>query len=143
MSWITSRVRTICGFGEDEEHFDETEYFKNCEFGLLQKKHAEWLVRLARTLNDQIIGGGIFQMVSMPLSSIWPVLGEGMIATPTGILTAEDFAQMAQVDDLRQLELAEKWFPWWSRSPSAKDYATTARSLMWVEMPWYSSGVRL
>lgn len=125
-------------FREEGEYLDESDYFRNRDYDALQRYHADWLRGLANMLVERDPGEGAHgQLVTMPVGGISPAVTNGQICTPKGILSLNDFHQIAAAKDGLLMELAAAWFPWWNRTPSASDFVRTAKSLMWVNVPWH------
>lgn len=124
-------------FEEDEENVDETGYFGSRNFSDLQKQHAEWLGALARQIVNTSNDGTMSMLISLAVHSILPTPTEGNVLTPRGPMTTTILSAIGKSERDEQLEYASTWFPWWNRSPTAVDLVRTAKSLMWVDVPWH------
>ena len=128
---------TQLSFEEDDEHVDETGYFGSRNFSDLQKQHAEWLGALARLIVNTSNDGATFKLISLAAQSILPTPSEGDVLTPRGPMSTAMLSSIGMSEKEEQLEYASAWFPWWNRFPTAVDLVRTAKSLMWVDVPWH------
>lgn len=81
--------------------------------------------------------GADSQMISLPIDVIVQSGSAGTVLTPHGPIELKELKQIEAASNLLLLDLAAGWFPWWDRSPSALDLVRTAKTLMWVDVPWH------
>lgn len=124
-------------FAEDDENLDETDYFSHRNFPDLQQQHANWLKAVASGVLGNARDGADNQMISLPIDAIVPIGSAGKILTPRGPIELKVLKQIEVASNPVLLDLAAGWFPWWDRSPSALDWVRTAKTLMWVDVPWH------
>lgn len=124
-------------FSEDDENTDETSYFSTRDFEGLQRSHATWF----RVLIRSIVSEGYIEtgtgMISMPIGGILPLPTPNSVQTPRGLLERSQIEAIAKASDTDLLQFAERWFPWWNRTPSAVDWSLMGKTLLWLEVPWH------
>ncbi|MFT3987124.1 hypothetical protein [Aestuariivirga sp.] len=131
------KSQALIEFGEDEDYFDETGYFSSRDYEALRGHHASWLQAVAKQVSGHAVSEGSIQMVSLSLDGIYPNSSDDFVLTPRGPVAREQFEKIASAGDKTLLEFASNWFPWWDRTPSAEDWIRTARTLLWVDVPWH------
>lgn len=130
-AWVCELLDALHAAGitwiEDDEHDDETGYFKERDFAALQQQMLLWLGSLAGVMRESAAeGNGGFQ-VSLAMDYTYE--HDGAIATPLGPRDLE-WLKRTEDDPRQRIDI----FPWWDEGRGAGYELGRALSLIWTEV---------
>ena len=109
---------------------DETGYYQDRNFTLLQEEMTNWL---------KVLGGNILEMsedgenknLAVSLSTDWYPVTEGFTNCPLGHFEKDFFKRMMNGEDT-----GSEFFIWWNRPQDAAFFKNCAMNLIWCENNW-------
>ena len=110
---------------------DETEYYSNRDFSLLQNEMAKWLRGLSNQILEMSTNGEYSNLaVSLPIDCV-PESTNHFTCCPLGYFE-KDFFERAQNDE----NAGQEFFIWWNKPQDAELFRNTAMNLIWCKNNW-------
>ncbi len=128
LNWIWGDAK------EEDVYFDETGYYKNRDFKLLQIEMLRWLRAISKHFNEEDTSN---LKISLSLNSP-NLLDEYYAISPLGRWDKSWFDKTRNGELENLMNEGQQFFIWWNKEKDGAFYYKTTLALLNVECPWHS-----
>ncbi len=137
---LLERAASNCNFrwqcDQQGDYLDETGYWQQRDFHLLQGEMVHWLQVLSGALLEQDAQQH-FQLC-LDMNLVGKIAGNYFAAYPLGYLSRDWFERVKQADWVMVREFAQEFFPWWGQGMNANMWLKRSLVYAWCEIPWHA-----